>query len=72
MGQRKDIPKIVTAETEEELRRTLSRTIAPILAITGPLAKPTTIPAGAKPPIIDIRTKGKKILAIVQKVLVTK
>ena len=52
VGQRKDIPRIVTAETEEELRKTLGRTIAPVLAITGPLAKLKTIPAGAKTPLL--------------------
>ncbi|MDH5449819.1 MAG: molybdopterin-guanine dinucleotide biosynthesis protein B [Candidatus Bathyarchaeota archaeon] len=72
VGQRKDIPKIVTAKTEEELRRTLSKTVAPVLAITGSFAKLKTVPAGVKTPIIDIRTEGKKILAIVQKVFVKK
>lgn len=72
VGQRKDIPKIVTAKTEEALRSTLSRTVAPVLAITGPFAKLKTVPAGVTTPIIDIRTEGKKILAIVQKIFVRK
>ena len=68
VGQRKDVFKIVTAKSEEELRRTLEGTVDPVLAITGPFAKLKVVP-GVKIPIIDIKTEGKKILEIVKKVL---
>jgi molybdopterin-guanine dinucleotide biosynthesis adapter protein len=69
ISKRTDIPKIVTAEDEENLKHTLEGAAEPILAITGVISanKPTI--SGLKIPILNLETEGEKLLQLVKKYL---
>ena len=69
--KRTDVLKIITAEDEESLQKTLEGTVQPILAITGVIAQ-------QKPeikqeiPIINLPAEGKQLLKLVKDHLKTK
>jgi molybdopterin-guanine dinucleotide biosynthesis adapter protein len=65
--KRTDIPKIVTAVDEENLKRTLEGAAEPILAITGVIStnKPTI--SWLKIPIFSLETEGELLLQLVKK-----
>jgi molybdopterin-guanine dinucleotide biosynthesis adapter protein len=69
IAKRTDIPKIITAENEENLKQTLEGAAEPILAITGVISvnKPTI--NGLKIPILNLETEGKQLLQLVKKYL---
>ncbi len=69
ISKRPDIPKIITAKDEENLRQTLAGTVEPILAITGiiSVAKPRV--SGLKAPILDLQEEGDQLLNLVKKCL---
>jgi len=65
--KRTDIPKIITAVDEENLKRTLEGATEPILAITGVIsAKKPTI-SWLKIPILSLETEGEQLLQLVKK-----
>ena len=69
ISKRPDIFKIITGKTEEDLERTIKNASAPILAITGIIAK-----SGSRfheVPYIDLPNQGEQLLKIVRKCLAT-
>jgi molybdopterin-guanine dinucleotide biosynthesis protein B len=69
IAKRTDIPKIVTAENEENLKRTLEETVEPILAITGVISQNKPAVSGLKIPIINLKTEGEQLLQLVKEQL---
>ena len=72
IAKRTDVPKIITADNEENLMRTLEGTAEPILAITGIISanKPTI--NGLKIPILNLDTEGELLLQLLKKYLKNK
>ena len=64
---RTDIPKIITAEDESNLKKTLEETSEPILAVTGVISKNKPKISGLKIPIINLPTEGEQLLHLVKK-----
>ena len=67
ISQREDILKIITAKTNEDLERTLSNSVPPILAISGIIAK--NKPYSTKIPYLDLFDEGAQLVDIVRKCL---
>ena len=67
IAKRTDIPKIITAENEDNLKRTLEGTAEPILAITGVISQHKPKISGLKIPIINLKTEGEQLLQLVKK-----
>jgi len=65
--KRKDVPKIITADNEENLMRTLEGTAEPILAITGVISENKPTIDGLKIPILSLETEGELLLQLVKK-----
>ncbi len=65
LSKRADMLKIITAKTDEDLQKTLSNTIQPILAITGVAAK--NLLKQNEIPVIELPKEEDKLLAIVKK-----
>lgn len=65
ISKRPDIAKIITAKTNEDLVKTLSNSVPPILAITGLIAK--NKPQVTKIPLLDLPNEGTQLLEIVKK-----
>jgi molybdopterin-guanine dinucleotide biosynthesis protein B len=65
--KRTDVPKIITAKDEANLKRTLKGTAEPILAVTGVISKNKPAISGLKIPIIDLKTEGKQLLQLIKK-----
>jgi molybdopterin-guanine dinucleotide biosynthesis protein B len=64
ISKRPDIAKIITAKTNEDLTKTLSNSVPPIIAITGLVAKEkTTHPHNI--PLIDLPAEKLRLLDIV-------
>jgi len=69
IAKRTDIPKIITAKDEANLKRTLEGTVEPILAVTGVISQNKPAIADLKIPIINIATEGEQLLQLVKKCL---
>jgi molybdopterin-guanine dinucleotide biosynthesis protein B len=72
IAKRTDVPKIITAEDEANLKRTLEGTAEPILAVTGVISQNKPTINGLKIPIIDLKTEGEELLQLVKKHLKNK
>lgn len=66
VARRDDIPKIITAVDEENLRCALGETVEPILAITGVVSLNKPAIDGLKIPIINLESEGEKLLQLVR------
>ena len=69
ISTRADIPKIITANDVDNLKRTLEGTTPPILAITGQVAQNRTKTNEFKIPFIDMPSEGKQLLEFIKKYL---
>jgi molybdopterin-guanine dinucleotide biosynthesis protein B len=67
IAKRTDIPKIITAEDEDNLKRTLEGTVEPILAVTGIISQSTPSLSWLKIPVINLNTNGEELLELVKK-----
>jgi molybdopterin-guanine dinucleotide biosynthesis protein B len=67
IAKRTDIPKIITAENEDNLKRTLEGTAEPILAVTGGISQHKPKISGLKIPIINLNTEGEQLLQLIKK-----
>lgn len=66
IAKRTDIPKIITAEDEANLKRTLDGTVEPIVAITGVISQNKSAIRGLKIPMLDPKTEGEQLLKLVK------
>lgn len=64
ISKKPDILKIVTAKDSEDLKTTLAKTVAPILAITGIVVK-NQRPSGVIP-TIDLPNEGSQLLELLK------
>ena len=69
IAKRTDVPKIITAEDEANLKRTLEGTVEPILAVTGVISVDKPELGWLKIPIINLDAEGEKLLDLVKKFL---
>jgi len=69
ISKRPDIAKIITAKTNEDLVKTISNSVPPILAITGIIAK--NKPQVTKIPLLDLPNEGTQLLDIVKNHITT-
>jgi molybdopterin-guanine dinucleotide biosynthesis adapter protein len=67
IAKRTDVPKIITADDEDNLKRTLEGTAEPILAITGVISENKPTITGLKIPILSLETEGDRLLQLVKK-----
>ncbi len=67
IAKRTDIPKIITAVSEENLRRTLDGAAEPILAVTGVISKNKPQLNWLKVPILSLDTDGDELLGMIKK-----
>jgi molybdopterin-guanine dinucleotide biosynthesis protein len=67
IAKRTDVPKIITADNEENLIRTLEGTAEPILAVTGVISENKPTINGLKIPILNLDTEGELLLQLVKK-----
>jgi molybdopterin-guanine dinucleotide biosynthesis protein B len=65
IAKRTDIPKIITAENEANLKMTLETTVEPIIAISGVISQNKTTVTNLKIPIINIATEGEQLIQLV-------
>jgi molybdopterin-guanine dinucleotide biosynthesis protein B len=72
IAKRTDIPKIITAENEANLKMTLETTVEPIIAISGVISQNKTTVTNLKIPIINIATEGEQLIQLVKKHLKAK
>jgi molybdopterin-guanine dinucleotide biosynthesis protein B len=72
IAKRTDVPKVITAEDEANLKRTLKGNAEPIIAVTGVISKNKPAIRGLKIPIIDLETEGEQLLQLVKKNLKSK
>ncbi|MCL1976918.1 MAG: molybdopterin-guanine dinucleotide biosynthesis protein B [Candidatus Bathyarchaeota archaeon] len=68
IAKRADVSKILTAKDAESLQETLQGTVAPILAISGLIAKNPT-PNNQNYPVIKIPEDGKKLVDLIKQQL---
>ncbi len=66
IAKRTDIPKIVTALDEANLKQTLEETVEPIIAITGVISQSKPAINELTIPIIDLTTEGEQLLQLVK------
>jgi molybdopterin-guanine dinucleotide biosynthesis protein B len=66
IAKRTDIPKIITALDEANLKRTLEEVVEPILAVTGVISKNKPVVSGLTIPIINLETEGEQLLELVK------
>lgn len=66
IAKRLDIPKIVTAVDESNLRSTLEGTVEPILAVTGVISQGKSVISWLKVPILSLETDGEQLLRFVK------
>ena len=69
IAKRQDIPKIITAASEENLKRTLEGASEPILAVTGVISKSKPELDWLKVPILNLETEGDELLGLVKRYL---
>jgi molybdopterin-guanine dinucleotide biosynthesis protein MobB len=67
IAKRTDVPKIITADDEDNLKRTLEGTAEPILAVTGVISENKPKISGLKIPILNLETEGEQLLQLVKK-----
>jgi molybdopterin-guanine dinucleotide biosynthesis protein B len=67
IAKRTDVLKIVTADDEDNLKRTLEGTTEPILAVTGVISENKPTINGLKIPILSLETEGEQLLQLVKK-----
>jgi molybdopterin-guanine dinucleotide biosynthesis protein B len=67
ISKRPDVLKIVTAKTAEDLNKTLSESVPPVLAVTGLIAK-TKLPP-SEVPYLNLPDEGPKLLELVKEYL---
>jgi molybdopterin-guanine dinucleotide biosynthesis protein B len=72
IAKRTDVPKIITADDEDNLKRTLEGTAEPILAITGVVSENKPTINGLKIPVLSLETEGEQLLQLVKKHVKTK
>ena len=72
IAKRTDVPKIITADDEDNLKRTLEGTAEPILAVTGVISENKPSISGLKIPILSLETEGEQLLQLVKKYLKNK
>jgi molybdopterin-guanine dinucleotide biosynthesis adapter protein len=65
ISKKPDVLKIVTAKDSDDLKTTLSKTVAPILAITGIVAKNQHLAVGI--PTVDLPKEGPQLLELLKK-----
>lgn len=66
-AQRTDIFKIVTAKTMEDLKETMSRTVPPILAITGVIAQERGGSNAFGVAVVDLQEEASGLVELVKK-----
>lgn len=66
-AQRQDIFKVITAKDDADLKRTLTGTSDPILAITGPITQQRTVAFKVSAPMINLQDRGERLLELVRK-----
>ena len=69
VAKRVDVPKIITAVSENGLKQTLEGTVQPILAIAGILAENSSNKDYNNIPIIKVPQEGQKLVELVKKQL---
>ncbi|MGD0451626.1 MAG: molybdopterin-guanine dinucleotide biosynthesis protein B [Candidatus Bathyarchaeia archaeon] len=69
IAKRTDVPKIITAVSENGLKQTLKGTVQPILAIAGIVAENSNSTDYNNIPIIKVPEDGQKLLELVKKQL---
>lgn len=67
IAKRTDVPKIITADDEDNLKRTLEGTVEPILAITGVISENKPKLNWLKIPILSLETEGEQLINLVKK-----
>jgi len=72
IAKRTDVPKIITADDEDNLKRTLEGTAEPILAVTGVISENKNTLGWLKIPILSLETEGEQLVNLVKKYLKTK
>ncbi len=72
IAKRTDVPKIITAENEANLKRTLEGTSEPILAVTGVISQNKPDVKELKIPIINLEMEGEQLLNLVKKCIKNK
>jgi len=66
IAKRSDVLKIITADDEENLRRTLQGTGEPILAVSGVISESKPTFGWLKIPIINLETDGGRLVELVK------
>ncbi len=66
IAKRKDVPKIITAKDEADLKRTLEGTEPPILAAAGIVAQNTNAKAFGEIPFVQVPQEGKKLVQLIK------
>jgi molybdopterin-guanine dinucleotide biosynthesis protein MobB len=69
VGKRTDVPKIVTADDEENLKQTLQGTVEPILAVSGVISQNKPRFDWLKIPILNLETDGDQLVHLVKQYL---
>ena len=69
IAKRTDVPKIITADDEDNLKRTLEGTAEPILAVTGVISENKPNLGWLKIPILSLETEGEKLVNLVKEYL---
>jgi len=69
MMKRADIPKILTAKDEEELKQTIKNTVQPILAISGIVAQNTDKKTEGTIPLSKVPVEGNRLVELVKEQL---
>lgn len=72
IAKRTDIPKIITAKDEANLKMTLEATVEPIIAVSGVISQNKATVTNLKIPIINIATEGEQLIQLVKKHLKAK
>jgi molybdopterin-guanine dinucleotide biosynthesis protein B len=69
IAKRTDVPKIITADDEENLKRTLEGTAEPILAVTGVISENKPKLGWLKTPLLNLETDGDQLVELVKTLL---
>jgi molybdopterin-guanine dinucleotide biosynthesis adapter protein len=67
IAKRPDVPKIITADDEDNLKRTLEGTAEPILAVTGVISEAKPKFGWLKIPIINLETQGEELVKLIKR-----
>lgn len=66
IAQRQDVPKIITAKDEAELRETLEGTVTPIIAVSGVIAKNSKAKEWEGIPMLRVPEDGQRLVDLVK------